>query len=130
MSKYRIKTETIEATQWFKNGDHPRDGNERFDTGKFKGELYEGAIVRYFRTPSLFGNEKCRKCGNIAHSHGWIDGRKSPFGRTVCPGDYVITITNKENDDYFPMEPNVFEAIFKYQNGGENVRESDIGLQG
>lgn len=30
MSKFRKKPVVIEATQWFKNGDHPCDGTERF----------------------------------------------------------------------------------------------------
>ncbi len=40
MAKYRKKPVIIEATQWFKNGDHPEDGCEIFDAGKgpFQGE--------------------------------------------------------------------------------------------
>lgn len=49
--KYRKKPVVIEAVQWFKNGDHPEDGNQRFVSGEFAGELYEGKVVRYYRNP-------------------------------------------------------------------------------
>lgn len=59
MPKFRKKP-VVEATQWFKNGDHPGDdcsmvyphpGSET----KFKPFLEEGKVVRYYRTPDLDG---------------------------------------------------------------------------
>ena len=57
--RYRKKPIVIEATQWFKNGDHPQDyannrvgieaGNVRTWTGQEAEELeWEVEIVRYF----------------------------------------------------------------------------------
>ena len=68
--KYRKKPIVIEASQWFENGDHPNDGVERFTKGIFKGELFEGKIVRYYRTPECDGQDICKKCGKIRHIHG------------------------------------------------------------
>lgn len=70
--KYRKKPVVIEATQWFKNGDHPLDGNERFDRGEFKDELYEGKVVRYYRHPDITGLTICSKCGVKMHE-AWVD---------------------------------------------------------
>ena len=39
MTKFRKKPIEIEATQWFKNGDHPKDGIVVFKSGEFKGKL-------------------------------------------------------------------------------------------
>lgn len=41
--KYRKKPVVIEATQWFKNGDHPDDNPDQ--------PGWEGKVVRYFRRP-------------------------------------------------------------------------------
>lgn len=82
---------SVEAHQWFKNGDHPGDDCETFvdsETGKpFQGE---GKIVRYYRTPDLDGQNACEKCGYIMHDHGWIDVPTD--GHIVCPGDLIVTI--------------------------------------
>ncbi len=86
---------TIEATQWFKNGDHPKDNVWRpfEDTGKLPTEPREGGVVRYYRYPNLNGTDKCDKCGEIMHYHGFIDNMNwTTFD--VCPGDYVITYGN------------------------------------
>lgn len=68
MAKYRKKPIVIEATQWFKNGDHPLDyvydGPQAVPDAEYrKRENWEGLIVRYFRRPEVTGNEKCaRNC--------------------------------------------------------------------
>ena len=62
--KYRKKPVVIEATQWLKNGDHPKDYSKTRD-GLKNGELHqftpeerkfyrwEGDIVRYYREPGV-----------------------------------------------------------------------------
>lgn len=72
--------------QWFKNGDHPDDGDERHPT---EGWRYEGRVVRYFRHPDIPGETICNDCGQTMHDHGWIDAGVD--GLTVCPGDWVLT---------------------------------------
>ena len=108
MPQYRKKPVVIEATQWFKNGDHPNDGTERFKDGEFKGELLEGKVVRYYRTPECDGEEQCPKCGNNMHWHGWIDTLEG--GHIVCPGDWIITGVQNE---HYPCKPDIFEQTYE-----------------
>ena len=106
--KYRKKPVTIEATQWFKNGDHPLDGSERFTEGEFKGELYEGKVVRYFRHPQIRGDLTCLKCNHIMHNHG-IDETLEGAMR-VCPGDWIITGVAGE---HYPCKKDIFEKTYE-----------------
>ena len=106
--KYRKKPVVIEATQWFKNGDHPSDGNERFTEGEFKGELYEGKVVRYYRTPECNGAQLCKHCGKTMHEHGWVDTLEG--GHIVCPGDWVIKGVKGE---FYPCKNDIFEWTYK-----------------
>src|SRR3990167_7118981 len=85
--KFRKKPVVIEATQWFKNGDHPEDYSENttaFEGGELrvftgaerKAQEWEGAIVRYFRRPDEPGEKVCRHCSMTMHVHGWIDTKE------------------------------------------------------
>jgi len=105
--KYRKKPVVIEAEQWFKNGDHSEDGTERFTEGEFKGELgelYEGKVVRYYRTPDCDGQDPCKHCNEIMHVHGWIDTLEG--GHIVCPDDWIIKGVKGE---FYPCKPDIFE---------------------
>jgi len=74
MSKWRKKPIVIEATQWFKNGDHPKDGKGTFvDAFTGKEHPKEGKVVRYYRNPTDDGSRVCDSCKNDMHSHGWVD---------------------------------------------------------
>lgn len=108
--KYRKKPVVIEATQWFKNGDHPEDDVFRpyEDTGLLPKEPREGVIVRYFRHPSVSGEKPCDHCGQIMHIHGWIDTLEG--GHKVCPGDMIITGVQGER---YPCKPDIFEATYE-----------------
>lgn len=64
--KYRKKPVVVDATQWFKNGDHPLDYSEDrtgFENDEFRtwsGEeakalAWEGGVVRYYRSPNQPG---------------------------------------------------------------------------
>lgn len=114
MGTYRKKPNVIEATQWFKNGDHPGDNVWRCfeDTGLVPTEPREGAIVRYFRRPDVPGEKQCpRGCGRCMNDHGWIDVVGDRFsGFTVCPGDYVVT---DANGDVYPSKPAFFEEMYE-----------------
>ena len=111
MSKYRKKPVVIEAEQWFKNGDHSEDGTETFEEGRFKGELLEGKVVRYYRTPECDGKDICNKCGVIKHFHGWIETLEG--GHIVCHGDFIITGVKGER---YPCKPDIFEATYEKVN--------------
>ena len=107
--KYRKLPVEIEATQWFQNGDHPKDGTERsIGFGEFEGELYEGRVVRYYRRPDVDGERRCDHCNNRMHRHGWIDTLEG--GHIVCPGDYVITGVKGE---MYPCKSDVFKATYE-----------------
>ena len=108
MATYRKKPVVIEATQWFKNGDHPDDGTETFKMGEFRGELFEGKVVRYYRRPDDDGKRQCNQCGHIMHNHGWIDTLEG--GHVVCPGDFIITGVHGER---YPCKPDIFEQTYE-----------------
>ena len=117
--KFMKKPVVVEATQWFKNGDHPLDYSKKyggFEDGhwrEFSPELrkaneWEGDIVRYFRHPDVDGQTPCKHCGQIMHVHGWIDTLEG--GHIVCPGDWIITGVKGEN---YPCKPDIFEATYE-----------------
>ena len=105
MTKFK-KPAIIEATQWFKNGDHPQDGTEVFEKGKFKGELLEGKIVKYYRTSEIDGLKSCKLCGKILHNHGWIDTLEG--GSIVCQGDWIVANVQGE---YYSCKPDIFKQF-------------------
>jgi hypothetical protein len=117
--KFRKKPVVIEATQWFKNGDHPldysviHDGFENGEMRQFPPEErrakgWEGDIVRYFRHPEVSGERACEKCGATMHVHGWIDTLEG--GHIACPGDWIITGVAGEN---YPCKPDIFAATYE-----------------
>jgi hypothetical protein len=112
--QFRKKPVVIEATQWFKNGDHPLDAaTEMFDypSGSYTIQrpsvIREGAIVRYYRHPEVPGDSLCEQCGQPHHIHGWIDTLEQ--GHRVCPGDWIITGVKGER---YPCKPDIFEATY------------------
>lgn len=117
--KFRKKPVVIEATQWFKNGDHPMDYSapySGFQAGQNveyppefrKANSWEGKVVRYFRHPNVPGDERCGHCNQIMHNHGWIDTLEG--GHIVCPGDWIITGVQGE---HYPCKPDIFEATYE-----------------
>ena len=109
--KYRKKPIVIEATQWFKNGDHPEDDRDTFNVGDGP-FLGEGKVVHYYRTPDLNGQHRCIYCEDIMHNHGWIDTLEG--GHIVCPGDWIITGVQSER---YPCKPDVFETTYEMVRG-------------
>jgi hypothetical protein len=118
MGKYRKKPVVVEATQWFKNGDHPLDYSRDHD-GLEAGELrvftkeerrekaWEGDVVRYYRTPKMDGQSACKHCDEIMTRHGWIETLEG--GHIVCPGDWIITGVAGE---HYPCKPDIFAATY------------------
>lgn len=118
MPKFRKKPVEIEASQWFKNGDHPKDyegATQGFEGGQLttfqgserKEKGWEGGVVRYFRRPDVPGDQVCRICPNTMHDHGWIDTLEG--GHIVCPGDWIITGVKGEN---YPCKPDIFITTY------------------
>jgi hypothetical protein len=88
MPKYRKKPVTIEAVQWFKNGDHPK-------------------VIQYIRYLGSLGVEYCLKCNRSLKDHGWVDTLEG--GHIVCPGDWIITGIKGE---MYPCKPDIFSATY------------------
>lgn len=113
------QTPAVEASQWFKNGDHP-DDYDREKIGYENGELrtwtadevkalgWEGQVVRYFRSPVVSGKSLCEHCRKPMNEHGWIDSGGS--GKIVCPGDFIIT---SAGGDFYVCRHDFFTAVFK-----------------
>lgn len=106
--RFRKKPVVIEATQWFKNGDHPEDDREWFHTEESGDFLGEGNVVRYFRRPDVSGESLCSECGVRFHDHGWVDTLED--GHRVCPGDWIITGVRGE---LYPCKPDIFAATYE-----------------
>ena len=109
--KFRKKPVVIEATQWFKNGDHPLDGvgMEAPDGNGGVYERMEGLVVRFFRRPDVSDDKWCNSCDlTTMHHHGWIDTREG--GHIVCPGDWIITGVKGER---YPCKPDIFAATYE-----------------
>lgn len=125
LRRFRLKSYFIDAVQWWKNGDHPDDGNETFIDSETK-EVHrcEGKVVRYYRHPDVPGDRPCivknsreslvqRRCEFTMHDHGWIeDGGK---GLIVCPGDWVVYMGTGTVDRYqwVPIHAEDFEARYE-----------------
>jgi hypothetical protein len=97
--KFRKRPVIIDAIQWYTNGDHPDDGEDRFT---------EGRIVRRYRNPIGDGNEFCQYCNSPMHVHGWIDTLEG--GHIVCPGDWVITGIQGE---HYPCKDDIFRSTYE-----------------
>ena len=117
--KFRKKPVVIEATQWFKNGDHPYDYSavhDGFENGVLRqftpeerqAKEWEGDIVRYHRTPAMDGGSVCKHCGDIMQNHGWIDTLEG--GHIVCIGDWIITGVQGE---HYPCKPDIFAMTYE-----------------
>ena len=117
--KFRKKPVVIEATQWYKNGDHPLDYSKQFTSfqnGRVtsippshrKDHNWEGDIVRYYRDPYVDERKACNHCGDIMHNHGWIYTLEG--GHIVCPGDWIITGVKGE---HYPCKPDVFSQTYE-----------------
>jgi hypothetical protein len=108
--KYRERYTIVEATRWFKNGDHPSDNVWRKfeDTGETPTEPREGKVVRYFRHPQISDDLICSYCGHRMHDHGWIDEFEG--GDRVCPGDWVVT---DSKGFHFMMRDDTFRKTYE-----------------
>ena len=88
MGKYRKKPVVIEASQWFKMGDHP--------------------AVKHYKDPEYPDILKCSICGKEYRDHGWIDTLEG--GHIVCPGDWIITGVHGE---HYPCKPDIFALTYE-----------------
>ena len=110
--KFIKKPVVVEATQWFKNGDHPLDYVDSLDdfaTPEYRKEHgWEGDVVRYFRDPNVADETVCKYCGDIMLHHGWVKTLEG--GHIVCSGDWIITGVQGE---HYPCKPDIFEETYE-----------------
>lgn len=106
--KYRKKPALTEATQWFKNGDHPQDKSKPVAHSRGSSGLSEGKVVKYFRSLNIPGGRFCPNCGNVMQKHGILDGLNGE--ETVCPGDYIVT---HPKGHYYVVKTVDFEAMYE-----------------
>jgi hypothetical protein len=119
MARYRELPVVVDATQWFKNGDHPDDytrsrrgltatGTVLFSAEHARRQGWEGDVVRYYRDPLVPGSLLCMDCGKTMHVHGWLDTGGS--GQAVCPGDFVVTGVDGKP---FAVKPDAFKQRYQ-----------------
>lgn len=105
----------LKVVQWWSNGDHPRDHADGRPSD------WEGAVVRYYRSPDVSGRAVHDVCGRIFHDHGWID--HGPHGHCVCPGDVIVELgaagfaVIKPADLVEPARARTAESVFASQLG-------------
>ena len=89
--KFRKKPVVIEATQWFKHGDHP-------------------AVVRAWNTPEgpETDKEMAMAFGHFAREFPAIPTMEGLM--TVTPGDWIITGVKGE---HYPCKPDIFEQTYE-----------------
>lgn len=107
--QYRKKPTLTEATQWFKNGDHPQDKSEPIERPGSSPGLSEGKVVRHFRSLKIPGGRFCPDCGNVMQKHGILVQSVNDEA-VVCPGDYIV---NDRKGNYYILKPAEFEAMYE-----------------
>lgn len=108
MAKYRKKPTLTDATQWFKNGDHPQDESKPVEKAGGSPGLTEGKVVRYFRRLNIPGGRFCPDCGNVMQKHGILDGLNGE--EIICPGDYIVTNLKGK---FYKLSATDFEAQYE-----------------
>lgn len=108
--RYKNKNDSsiVEATQWFKNGDHPKDDVKITIASKGKLFYSEGKIVGYHRVKDSLGLNKCQKCNHIMNHHGELDSGEHYW--IVCPTDWIITDSDHE---YFLLSDIKFKENYE-----------------
>lgn len=106
--KFRKKPALTEATQWFKNGDHPQDRSILIEHSDRPATLSEGQVVQHFKSLNIPGSRFCPDCGNVMHKHGILNGLNGE--ETICPGDYILT---DRKGRYYSLKAVDFEAQYE-----------------
>jgi hypothetical protein len=89
--KFRKKPVVIEATQWFKMGDHP-------------------AVMGLptLKTMEIGLALGAKSDGILPNKLGWVETLEG--GHVVTPGDWIITGVKGE---HYPCKPDIFEMTYE-----------------
>lgn len=109
MTLYKKKPPVVEATQWFRNGDHPMDQSTPIERPSGGPILSEGQVVRFFSWLHIPGDRFCAECGSAMKRHGIIDGINDEE-ELVHPGDYIVT---KSNGRFYRRGQKEFEEMYE-----------------
>jgi hypothetical protein len=97
--------EFVEATQWFKNGDHPLDGDDK---------TKEGKIVEQYPIHKNHKEDLCGTCKKPLWDHGVLyKGSKFFYPSVVCPGDYIVSNDTAKTPKYVVFKEKPFLETFK-----------------
>ena len=117
MALYSALHPTVEAIQWFKNGDHPHDHViNNINSGRVVGRHSTYAANNF--TSCMV----CPKCGKAISTHGVLNkvltGDKNI---QVCPGDYIEYIRDHKDRviAYKLLKQEEFEKYYTLQAKGE-----------
>lgn len=101
MPKFSKKPVVIEASQWFKFGDH--------HAVEVYGFSRSGASPLGLTICASCKGEMHMNLGrNVMHTHGWVDTLEG--GHIVCPGDWIITGVKGER---YPCKPDIFSMTYE-----------------
>ncbi len=101
MALYSALQPTIEANQWFRNGDHPDDHTiNRINSGR--------VVSRHRFYNTEYSNAPCTACGTRVGVHGML------HQNVVCPGDYIQTHRNDKGrvTGYTLLKQQLFEYMY------------------
>lgn len=87
--KFRKRPVIIEATQWFKHGDHV---NVIQNSPRWRMEI----------------KAECASCDIPYEQHGWVETLEG--GHVVCPADWIITDAKGEHHQ---CKPDIFEQTYE-----------------
>jgi len=89
--KFRNKPIWIEATRWFKVGDHP--------------------AVRCYSVSDP--QRICPRCERAMADHGWVDNG-AEGGDRACPGDWIVIATSSRGERCpRACKPEVFDRTYE-----------------
>lgn len=114
MALYSALHPTVEANQWFRNGDHPDDHTiNRINTGRIVGRYVPSV-------PHEDLQSVCKLCEKPMHVHGSLAARIRIWDNVtaasipVCPGDYIQTHRNDKGRviGYSLLKRELFEHFY------------------
>lgn len=124
MPRFQTIPHLVEATRWFKNGDHPDDNVFRPRGGQTPKEPQEGLVVKRYRSKDVDPEMHCPYCGDFIRNHGWIETVGG--GHIVCPGDWIVT---GPDGGRFPVRPGAFMKEYQIFGGAySDLETQDVVL--
>lgn len=96
MSRYRIRPDEVEASQWDPAHGLQHDAVKPLHakTRNLPDGLFDSSAI-------------CRKCGATSASHGWVETARTEH--VVCPGDWVV----EAGGDFFPVADKEFHLFYE-----------------